>query len=183
MKPISQLAAVVLLALCSASYGQAPREEADAKKELTAQYAAISRAFEKNRMDEAIATISPDFVSLQPGGRSLSRDQVIADLKRQRESMRSVQWKRKIDTVGLKGGVLIVLVNGRLSAVTGEPGRLHKMLFTAKSMDTWKRLTEAASESGAVLKPRWMLMESTLLEAHAEMDGKPLDLHPPDGGR
>lgn len=174
--------AVICVPLFVAIYGnavaQSTREDDDARKELVAQYTAISRAFEKNRMDEVIATLSPDFVSSQPGGRSRTREQVIADFKQQREGMRSVQWKRKIESVGLKGGVVIVIVEGRMTAQVGEPGRQHKMVFTSKSMDSWKRTAEIPDENGKpARKHRWLLMEANLLEAHFEMDGKPADLY------
>lgn len=153
-----------LLVFAPALCGAAPHKDdtAAVRKALTARYASVSRAFQKKDAAAMAAIMAPDYVAVQPGGRELDREQVLADFKRQMEALSSVRWPRKIEKLEVKDGEAKATVRGRLSGDMVEPkGKRHRLVVTAVTHDTW---TKGATG--------WLIKRSEVAEMQMTLDGK-----------
>ena len=137
-------------------------EDAAIRKALTANYAAISTAFQKHDGKTIGSYLTPDFSAVNKKGQTTNRDQVLAGFEKQMSSIKNSLWVRTIETVTQAGNDAIVIVKGRLTgSLTDAEGAAHQMDFNAKAKDTWTKSGKA-----------WKLKHTQILEAKMMLDGK-----------
>jgi hypothetical protein len=141
-----------------------PDRAADAaRRELTARYAGISRAFASKDSAGLSEPLAADYSLKQPDGRVLTRDAIAAMMTQQMKMMSHPKWVRTIESLTLKGPLAVATVRGVVDAGTTMQGKTHQFHMNALTKDTW-------SKQGR----KWMLKSSQVIENHVEMDGKPL---------
>lgn len=149
-------------ALCGAAPNAAKDDTAAVRKALTARYASVTRAFQKKDAAAMVAVMAPDYVAVQPGGREMNREQVLADFKQQMNALKSVRWPRKIEKLEVSGGEAKATVRGRLSGdMVDHKGKRHHLVVTALTHDTW---TKGATG--------WLIKRSEVAEMQMTLDGK-----------
>jgi len=135
-------------------------------KELEANYAAITSAFQHKDIAPIAKFMAPGFVVHLDSGQSMTRDRVLSDYKKQMGMMKDVSWTRKVTTVTPAGGAFVATVEGNVKGmVTGPDKKPHKLNLIASARDTWQKKGKS-----------WILLTTTILKRTATVDGKPLKM-------
>jgi hypothetical protein len=157
---------VLTLATLSATLAilAAPHDKAleSARKELTARYAGISRAFEKKDATGMNEPLAADYELKQPDGRVIKRDAIASGMAQQMNMMSNAKWTRKIESLELKGADAVVSVRGTFDSEFAQQGKNHKFHMNTVTTDTWTKLGK-----------KWMLRSSKVIENRVEVDGMP----------
>src|SRR5579871_2860811 len=107
----------------------------DAQRAISANYAAIAKAFVAKNFDAFSKYLTDDFTASQPGGRDVNREEVVKEFEGQRASLSKIQWTKKIVKIQLDGDVAHVSVDGRMaSKIEMGKGKFHDFLLTASSL-------------------------------------------------
>jgi hypothetical protein len=146
---------------------RAPSVQADdevVKHELAAQYQKVTIAFQNKDVKSYDALLAPDFENRLPNGKTLSRQQVLADFQRQSANSRDVTWTRNIEKLETAPDGMLVTVSGKFEGLVKDPqGKEHEFRMVATTKDLWEKV------SG-----RWRLKHADLQKMDVSMDGKPV---------
>jgi hypothetical protein len=146
------------------SVGRAADVDDATQKALTADYALrCTAAFDPSdaNLDAAFAALAPEFVGIDPKGKQVTRDEVVAQGKQQMKMLHATACDNKIGSFVLSDPNTIVVVNtfhleGELQAPDGK----HDLVLTDKSQDTWK------NEGG-----KWLASQSKDSQILVKIDG------------
>ncbi|MBV8117557.1 MAG: hypothetical protein JOZ01_06240 [Candidatus Eremiobacteraeota bacterium] len=134
------------------------------QKALTADYALrCTAALDPSdaNIDAAFAALAPEFVGIDPKGKQIARDEVVAQGKQQMKMLHATACDNKIESFTLSDPSTIVVVNTfHLEGDLQTPDGKHDLLLTEKSQDTWK------NESG-----KWLASQSKDTQLLVKIDG------------
>lgn len=150
------------LTVCAAAQEKAAY---NARQELTARYAGISRSFEKKDAAGVLEPMLPDYTLKQPNGTVIKRDAIAADMTRQMKAMQHAKWVRKIESLDFRMSEAVAKVRGTFDATVpaqDSSGKPHKFHMSTLVNDTWVRKGKA-----------WMLKSTQVVANKVEIDGKP----------
>lgn len=157
------LAIVAGLAVCEARGSENPL----VRTQLTANYAAFSKAFQNRDIHACAQMMMPNYVAATPDGGKANRKQVLADLKQRMTNLSDVTWSRTITKLNGSTDTALATVDGDLKGTMDDKaGRPHAVELVATTLDLWVR-----SKTG------WKLQHSRLLKARLTVDGKSADAH------
>ena len=142
------LACALLLAPAAARAAASPAPSAAAavddatQKLLTSNYALqCTAAFDPTdaNLDAGFAVLAPAFVNIDPTGRQVGRDQVIALARQQMKMLKAKTCDHTMESFTATDPATIVVVNtlhvaGEMTAPDGAPA----LDVTDRSQDTWK---------------------------------------------
>lgn len=132
------------------------------QRQLNANYAAISKAFQRHDASKIEALLANDYLVVQANGQSLPRDHALQALRWQMKAMQGANWSRKVRSVMVSGKKAIAIVDGDFSGTMVAPdGKRHRMRLVSTSKDTWVR-----SRNG------YLLSRSNVQKSVATMDGR-----------
>ena len=138
-----------------------PAEGPSVRKQLTANYAAVTRALARHDIAGVSELLAYDYRAIGPNGDSVDRQHVLSDFSRQMNAMNHITWPRTIKSLSVKGPSALAVVDGHLSAITvSKPP--HRLELIATTQDSWVR-----SSAG------WRLKSSRLVRSKMLLDGKP----------
>lgn len=158
MKISFAAASLVILSLSAFALG------GDAKKEIQANYDAISKAFVTKDIDGLSKFYAPDFVAREKDGTTTPRERVIADFTRQMNMLKEVSWVKKIVKLTQKGDEATVTVKGNFKGkMPGQDGKSHPFTLQVTAEDVWVK-----GSAG------WLLKSTLVLDRAATIDGKPM---------
>ena len=107
-------------------------------QELEANYAAIEKAFQDKDIDGIARFLAPDFAVHQKDGTTVSRDQALAGMKLQMQTMEDMSWHRRVTKLERDGDVATATVEGTLRATLKTPdGRPVPIDMEIVATDVW----------------------------------------------
>lgn len=134
----------------------------DAKRAISRQYGAISKAFVRNDTEAFKGFMTDDYEATGPKDVKLTRDQVVTDFTVQRKRLSDVRWTKTIKTFDLSGDTAKVLADGKMTArIDFGDKKRHSFQLKASSEDEWVRIASV-----------WKLQRSKTLSFQVEIDGK-----------
>ncbi len=155
---------IVVLATALAICGAKDDSPLAVIKELNANYAAITLAFQHKDIDMLSQFLAPEFSALDKSGISMSRRNVLEDFRHQMATISKVTWVRQVNKIKVKPGEAKVVVDGRFSGtMIGDDRKSHIVQMHAVAEDTWVK-------SGG----KWLLKGSFVLRRSMMLDGKPM---------
>lgn len=149
--------AVACVAVASADNPQA------VKKQLQANYNAISQAVKNNKVDKLGSMLTDDYTAVQKNGQSLTKQQVMTEFKGLASQLRNTKWVRTVKSVALSGNQAVAIVDGNFSGQITDPrdNKTHSLSQVATSKDTWIK------KGG-----KYLLQKSEVQKNTMTMDGK-----------
>jgi S1-C subfamily serine protease len=134
------------------------------QKALTAAYTQrCTAAFDPSdvNLDAAFGVLAPEFVGIDPKGKQVTRNEVVAQGKRQLKMLRATACDNKIESFTLADPNTVLVVNTfHLEGDIQAPDGKHDLLLTEKSQDTWK------NEGG-----KWLVAQSKDSRLLVTIDG------------
>jgi len=135
-------------------------------KQLEANYAAITVAFQHNDLNGIAKFLASDFTAHDIGGVAHLRSEVLKDFKTQMAIVKDVTWVRKVTNLSMSGKTALVTVSGKFNGwLMGANGKKQKIELLATAKDSWV-------DTGA----KWLIKSTTVLKRTVTIDGKPMKL-------
>ena len=157
---MKKLAPVLVLAIACASAQAASNDSV--KKQLTANYAAFSKAFQTKNMSTVAGLMTDDYVVVQPGGKTSNKTEILQDFNQQAGMINGAKWDRKITKLTVSGKQAVAIVDGNFSGnMAGQDGKPHVFRLIATTQDTWTK-----TPSG------YRLQKSVVQKNKVTIDGK-----------
>ncbi len=153
-----------IAALLCAGAARAADVPADTQKALNDIYgltcAAALDPTDKN-FDAATASLSPDFVAIDPKGTQHKRDEVVATGKQQMKMFHATSCNNNFESVTASDASTIVVVNTeKIGGDMQAPDGKHEFAVTNKAQDTWK-----------LVNGKWLQTQSKDLHILVKVDG------------
>lgn len=157
-------AAFACAVMAAAGVGRAADVDDATQKALNANYALrCTAAFDPSdtNMDAAFAVLAPDFVAVDPKGKSVTRDEVVGQGKQQMKMLHATTCNETVESFSQSDPNTVVAVsNFHLEGDLQAPDGKHDLVITEKAQDTWKNV------SG-----KWLASQSKDLQILVKVDG------------
>lgn len=156
----------VAIACCASAFGDNLKA---VRKTLDSNYKAFTKDFQKRDSKAMLAMMTDDYTVTQPGGQTLTKQQIGDAMETQMKMTSNATWIRKITSLKLDGKKAIAQVQGNFhGTITGPDSKPHDFKLDAVTTDTWVK-----TSSG------YKLQKSVVLKNNVAVDGKPM--HQPGG--
>jgi hypothetical protein len=160
---LAAFAGAVLLAAGTARAADVPT---DVSKTLAANYqlgcaAALDPTDDK--LNALFALLAPDFVEIDFKGKTITRDESIANGKQQLKTIHTTSCDVTIDsqTRNADGTITVADTSHVAGTLAGPDGKSHDLVATSKAVDTWKQQTGGA----------WLQTQTKDVSALVKIDG------------
>jgi hypothetical protein len=156
-----------LLLLCAIGlFGTAFADNTAAvKKELTADYAKISKGMAAGNVAPISALLTDDYVAIQPGKPKITKAQMLRQFKMLAGQVHVTKWDRTIKSLTASGKTAVAIVNGSFTGEIPSGGAAKPHILSQKGVtkDTWVKTPKG-----------YRLQKSEVQSMEMLMDGQPL---------